>query len=359
MRRKERNYVKCIKKEKGVTILSLVVTIIVLLILSGITIKSITNNNGIISKATEAKNNYESTEKVEENSTREIINILKNNSHNRKKGNDIEILSYNSTTNLTNSKIELDWDLLAEIADVISGEGNINSDTSQVILSVNGKKETLTVGDYTSLKYDGIDKKVRLIGFNHDDLANGNGKAGMTFEFSTTIERDVLDPENNIEKKGWKDWSLRAKMPKYLNKIDDTTRNYIKEVKKKYGVGINSASGIYSCTDSLWLLGIKEIEIENYQHGNDGTLYRYYAVGKINKTPFKDLYERYTKYDKSQDKSSGDLQDTEYVWLRSAGSPYNFSHSAIQKVDQMDKRWRINVNCYGNSSFHVAPAFCI
>lgn len=353
------------KSEKGVTVLSLIVTIIVLLILSGITIKGITNDNGIISRAKETKNNYEKAEKAEEASKREIINTLKNHSHNRKQGNEIEILSYNSTTNLTNSKIELDWNLLAEIADVISEEGNINSDTSQVILSVNGKKETLTVGDYASLKYDGVDKKVRLIGFNHDDLANGNGKAGMTFEFLTTIENAVLDPENNIEKKGWKDWNLRTKMPGYLAKIQDTTRNYIKAVKKKYGVGINSASGIYSCTDSLWLLGIKEIEIENYEHGNDGTLYRYYAVGKINKTSFKDLYERYTKYDKNQDKSSGELQNSGdkwnhiCYWLRSAGAPYNFSHSAIEKADWLDEGWRVNSNCYGNSSFYVAPAFCI
>ena len=48
-----------LKQKKGITLIALVVTIIVLLILAGITIATITGNNGIIKKAQEAKSNTE------------------------------------------------------------------------------------------------------------------------------------------------------------------------------------------------------------------------------------------------------------------------------------------------------------
>ena len=47
------------KKEKGITLIALVITIIVLLILAGVTVATLTGDNGILTKANEAK---ESTE---------------------------------------------------------------------------------------------------------------------------------------------------------------------------------------------------------------------------------------------------------------------------------------------------------
>lgn len=57
-----------IKKNKGITLIALAVTIIVLLIISGITISSFTGENGIISRARDSKNR---TNEVEE---KEILN---------------------------------------------------------------------------------------------------------------------------------------------------------------------------------------------------------------------------------------------------------------------------------------------
>ena len=47
------------KKEKGITLISLVVTIIVLIILAGVSINLILGQDGIIAKAREAKQNME------------------------------------------------------------------------------------------------------------------------------------------------------------------------------------------------------------------------------------------------------------------------------------------------------------
>ncbi len=48
-----------INNQSGITIVALVITIIVLIILAGISIGSITNDNGIINQATNAKNDMQ------------------------------------------------------------------------------------------------------------------------------------------------------------------------------------------------------------------------------------------------------------------------------------------------------------
>ena len=44
-----------VKKEKGITLVALVVTIVVLLILAGVSLNLVIGNNGLIKKAQEAK----------------------------------------------------------------------------------------------------------------------------------------------------------------------------------------------------------------------------------------------------------------------------------------------------------------
>ena len=45
------------KEQKGITLVALVITIIILLILAGIAIASITSENGLFNRAKQAKNN--------------------------------------------------------------------------------------------------------------------------------------------------------------------------------------------------------------------------------------------------------------------------------------------------------------
>ena len=66
LRSAKRNYFTCLKFNKGITLFSLVITIIVLLILSGISISMLSGNNSIINKASEAKimNDYDTIEEA-------------------------------------------------------------------------------------------------------------------------------------------------------------------------------------------------------------------------------------------------------------------------------------------------------
>ena len=55
------------KKEKGITLVALVVTIVVLLILAGVSISLLLSNNGVISKAKNARTQYQNAANYEQN----------------------------------------------------------------------------------------------------------------------------------------------------------------------------------------------------------------------------------------------------------------------------------------------------
>ena len=62
-----KNKAKSFDKNKGITLIALVITIIVLLILAGVTIATLTGPNGILTQAQEAKR------KTEEAAQNELI----------------------------------------------------------------------------------------------------------------------------------------------------------------------------------------------------------------------------------------------------------------------------------------------
>ena len=57
---------KTLKRNKGITLIALVVTIIVLLILAGISISLLAGQNGILNRATQAKEENEESKEKEE-----------------------------------------------------------------------------------------------------------------------------------------------------------------------------------------------------------------------------------------------------------------------------------------------------
>ena len=65
------------KQEKGITLIALVVTIVVLLILAGVSISLVINNNGVISKAKDAKNQYAEARTNDEKQLNEVSDWIK------------------------------------------------------------------------------------------------------------------------------------------------------------------------------------------------------------------------------------------------------------------------------------------
>ena len=64
------------KQERGITLIALVVTIVVLLILAGVSISLVLNNNGVISKAKDAKNQYAGAQTNEEKHFNEVTDWI-------------------------------------------------------------------------------------------------------------------------------------------------------------------------------------------------------------------------------------------------------------------------------------------
>ena len=74
-RRKMKKEIKN-KQERGITLIALVVTIVVLLILAGVSISLVLNNNGVISKAKDAKNQYAEAQANEEKHFNEVTDWI-------------------------------------------------------------------------------------------------------------------------------------------------------------------------------------------------------------------------------------------------------------------------------------------
>ena len=66
------------KKERGITLIALIVTIVILLILSGVSIAILTGKNGVINQAKDAKEKYKQSSSNEEIGLNELSKELKN-----------------------------------------------------------------------------------------------------------------------------------------------------------------------------------------------------------------------------------------------------------------------------------------
>jgi len=225
-------------------------------------------------------------------------------------------------------EISYTWEELNELAKVISNnygeeEGQINNDTAEVNVSINGKADTLGIGDWTTVKVDGVARQVRILGFNHDELTNTdaygeggtNTYAGISFEFNETIGQ--MWKNQTIPYGGWEASELRSTLNNTTLYILENS-DYIKKVNKMYIGTYNQDSSLSYSSDWLWLLSVAEIYYGgSYGWKNviicaDGEQYKFY----------KDKVTRYDKGYEELNKVSG------YWWLRSLtkASMYTFSY---------------------------------
>ena len=213
--------------------------------------------------------------------------------------------------------IEYSWEEIADIAKAISNETSITDDTETATVTVNGVQKTLNVGDKATL--DG--KKVRILGFNHDELAEPTtaygsatktGKAGISFEYVDFLTSAGMN-SSDTNSGGWNASALRGT-------LNGTTYNSlsiksnIKKVKKDYIPTYNVAS-TQQTEDYLWLLSCGEIWDNGYNGGStrgyaittEGKQYKYYKM-KLGST----------KFDSSNDiTKKPSASNSKWWWLRS------------------------------------------
>ena len=241
------------------------------------------------------------------------------------------------------------WDEIAEMAKAISNDNSITDNTETV--TVNGK--TLKVGQMK--KVEG--KKVRILGFNHDELAEPTkaygsstltGKAGISFEYVDFLTTMGINSSNS-NSGDWNASALRETLngTAYNSLI---TTYHIKKVKKDYIPTYNVAS-TQKTEDYLWLLSCGEIWNNGYNEGTtrgyaittEGKQYKYYKInlGSIS-------YSSSNNITKKPSASGSNVW-----WLRSPHSRLSSGYFCY-----VDYEGFCNIS-YGSNSKGVAPGFSI
>ena len=158
-----------------------------------------------------------------------------------------------------------------------------------------------------------------VLGFDHDDLADGSGKAGMTIGMKNVIERNVPMNETSTNTGGWHECEMRTTtMPEIFEQLPEDLQNVIKLVGKKAaaGGGVNSA---ITSNDKLFLFSEKEINGQDQVSvAGEGDQYKYW---KTIKDGTKDA-DRIKYLNDSDNIHSWKLRS---AWFTSGGSSSNGS----------------------------------
>lgn len=108
-------------------------------------------------------------------------------------------------------------------------------------------KAAMDTGTKFSMKLtDGQTLEYRIIGINHDDLADGSGKAGLTFLTTSTDIESRMNPTRSTDGV-WEKSELRAKMNsgKIWNLMPADFQSKVKTVTKL----MNNINGYYTGSD--------------------------------------------------------------------------------------------------------------
>ena len=131
------------KNPRGITLIALVITIIVLLILAGVTIAALSGDNGILTKAKEAKEKTEQAQKDEERNLQEITDTMNGvEGYNRnKKANSPKVITgmipikWKNNTWVVCSQDDAEWynyNDKKEWANVMLSDGTYKADTVSI-----------------------------------------------------------------------------------------------------------------------------------------------------------------------------------------------------------------------------------
>lgn len=137
--------------------------------------------------------------------------------------------------------------------------------------------ETWKVADQKPMTIDGADYQIDIIGKNHDDYADGSGKAPLTFQLHDCYKLKKAMHNTTTNSKGWSRCDMReTNLPIILKQMPTEVQSGIREVNKL----TSESRTIVTTADKLFLLS--EIEIfgsdENSGKG-EGTQYNYYKAG--------------------------------------------------------------------------------
>lgn len=212
------------------------------------------------------------------------------------------------------------------------------------------------IGEEKKVKVNGLNHKVKIVGFNHDQITGAakGVKAGITFEFF-----NVITNKNNAENVVWNDSDqfheanhnfLNSTLNKFLTKdsncvfsrLPSDLQNVIKKVNKDITLYKNDEYTVDSYNTKLFPLSIYEITANHPEHAKkEGSQYEYWI-----------------NHDNKKDRIKKTVNGSSYsYWLRTPYADklmgmnclsYDVHDNGEQSYDKIT-----------TSETSVAPAFCI
>lgn len=192
------------------------------------------------------------------------------------------------------------------------------------------------VGDQKTMTINGAEYTIDIIGKDHDDYADGSGKAPLTFQMHELYSSRYSMNSSNTNSGGWTSCAMRvSRLPNILLAMPTEIQSAIKEVNKLTSAG-NRTATINATADKLFLLSQVEVMGElNYTFEGEGTQYEYYAAGNDRaKTLITEVGKSASKW-----------------WLRSPASSNNTSFAYITDAGA-------SFNMTATSTYGITVAFC-
>ena len=178
-----------------------------------------------------------------------------------------------------------DWTLGEQeaVAEDIAAKGEASPAYAKAKAAMDaGTKFSMRLTDGQTLEY-------KIIGIDHDDLADGSGKAGLTFLTTSTGIKSRMNA-TNTNAGGWEKSEIRQKMNsgEIWSLMPSDFQSKVKSVRKlTNNVGGNDKNAAVTATsDRLFLLSYSEINpttnfVSNYPWASaEGTQYEYFK-GKV------------------------------------------------------------------------------
>ena len=158
-----------------------------------------------------------------------------------------------------------------------------NNTWEQIVKSCQTNKvpETWCVGDQKVMVIGDVDYPIDIIGKNHDDYADGSGKAPLTFQMHDCYATKYVMDDATVSEYIWEYSAIRTiYLPAIAALMPSEVQDGIKEVEKKTAVGTIGNNVINTIAESLFLLS--EIEVfgtVGQSNSGEGKQYSYYSAG--------------------------------------------------------------------------------
>lgn len=141
---------------------------------------------------------------------------------------------------------------------------------------------------FTTPDFGETEQYAYIVGFNHDTLSDGTGKAGITFMMYSDMHLKML--KNANENANWANTIVRETLnSSVLDSFDDGLKNSIRTVRKDYAI---YPSGSSYTNDKLWIPSTTELGRQAGETDPNGTKYTYITLSVIQKISPADFWSR-------------------------------------------------------------------